>query len=565
MRFVRLSPSGLRWVAEANIESHPIVLRHENGRLEQIGLHGIQPDWLDESIVICASTLRPVLHVWHLRNRQLDAEIPLRYTCNWLVARSGRWAAWAPPQPTAPVGLVVTDDGLEFPGYGAPALADNGDLFIVKDGTIYKVELQSREAIPLGGNGVGRLPRVARGGSLVAWIEDPKDGPPVIAPINRGRFGQAHYVLPLIAGGREFVCVVDADPDRAILYPVGDHMGYVVATGTTFDPDVTWLPGRQRVRFVATGADGGIRDIEVDLAQPRVDIRRVVAPKPDPKSDPKPDPKPEVPPMNTEFASFSWQNCAIDLGPDDVGRWPITATIRDRAYLGLDDKTCRFPWDIDRPWPGVVTSEGPDPLGGNIWVIAKPDARNWRAVSFDWLRAPYQDEKREDARQIAADQVQKREPWFSWRAQRGEVVGLMVTSLARGDERNGNERSGIVWVRIGTEGVIGREGVLPQPGPGPDPQPQPGPDPDVAALKTKVVALEQLVAQQAGRLEALQHDQRVLAVRLEELSALARAPFAASLMTDNGHFLCAEEGGGREVNATRTGPGPWETFIIERR
>ena len=32
------------------------------------------------------------------------------------------------------------------------------------------------------------------------------------------------------------------------------------------------------------------------------------------------------------------------------------------------------------------------------------------------------------------------------------------------------------------------------------------------------------------------------------------------LITDNGHFVVAESGGGRETNATRTSCGPWETF-----
>jgi hypothetical protein len=36
----------------------------------------------------------------------------------------------------------------------------------------------------------------------------------------------------------------------------------------------------------------------------------------------------------------------------------------------------------------------------------------------------------------------------------------------------------------------------------------------------------------------------------------------ASFKTANGNYLCAEEGGGREVNATRTAAGGWETFEV---
>lgn len=38
-----------------------------------------------------------------------------------------------------------------------------------------------------------------------------------------------------------------------------------------------------------------------------------------------------------------------------------------------------------------------------------------------------------------------------------------------------------------------------------------------------------------------------------------------TLQTASGHFVCAEEGGGREVNATRTVAAEWETFEVERR
>ena len=35
--------------------------------------------------------------------------------------------------------------------------------------------------------------------------------------------------------------------------------------------------------------------------------------------------------------------------------------------------------------------------------------------------------------------------------------------------------------------------------------------------------------------------------------------------TDNGHFVCAESGGGADVNATRSGAGGWETFRLRRQ
>jgi hypothetical protein len=35
--------------------------------------------------------------------------------------------------------------------------------------------------------------------------------------------------------------------------------------------------------------------------------------------------------------------------------------------------------------------------------------------------------------------------------------------------------------------------------------------------------------------------------------------------TDNGHFVCAESGGGSDMNATRSGVGGWETFKLRKQ
>jgi hypothetical protein len=35
-----------------------------------------------------------------------------------------------------------------------------------------------------------------------------------------------------------------------------------------------------------------------------------------------------------------------------------------------------------------------------------------------------------------------------------------------------------------------------------------------------------------------------------------------ALRTENGHYVCAENGGGQELIANRTSVGPWETFTI---
>ena len=37
-----------------------------------------------------------------------------------------------------------------------------------------------------------------------------------------------------------------------------------------------------------------------------------------------------------------------------------------------------------------------------------------------------------------------------------------------------------------------------------------------------------------------------------------------ALRTGNGHVICAEGGGGNEVNATREIIGSWETLLVEK-
>lgn len=280
-RFFRLSPSGDAWLAQGDGPGYPIV--HDG---VVIAGRGIQPAWLDESTAIYADTQRPALHVVPLGvGDRTVLELP--YTINALDARNGRWVAWAAPQAAAPTGLVRTSDGREFLGYGAPALCDNGDLFLVRDGVIFLVADGATEIKAIGGDGIGRLPRVAHGSALVAWIDDPTSGPPVIAPASRGRYGQAHYVIPILTPEGEWLVVVDADPDRLIAYPVGDPLGSVVAAGVTKEPDAIWCPSRGGIRIVASGAAGELREFVVRLTDPRRDVRiQPPAPPPPPAKRP---------------------------------------------------------------------------------------------------------------------------------------------------------------------------------------------------------------------------------------------------------------------------------------
>ena len=83
----------------------------------------------------------------------------------------------------------------------------------------------------------------------------------------------------------------------------------------------------------------------------------------------------------------------------------------------------------------------------------------------------------------------------------------------------------------------------------------------VAALEAKVQALEaasvpsHAMVQRVAALEAKVH-------ALE--AASIQYGLSIALRTDNGHVICAEGGGGNEVNATRKTIGKWETFLVEK-
>lgn len=106
------------------------------------------------------------------------------------------------------------------------------------------------------------------------------------------------------------------------------------------------------------------------------------------------------------------------------------------------------------------------------------------------------------------------------------------------------EPAGAVW--------IAPRSVVPAPGT-PTPPPtasSPGSqiDAELAALLKRLVALENKVAEVAAR---------------PVPSAPAGLSGRIALKTNDGHYLCAEAGGGGDVNATREGAGPWETFTVE--
>jgi len=86
-------------------------------------------------------------------------------------------------------------------------------------------------------------------------------------------------------------------------------------------------------------------------------------------------------------------------------------------------------------------------------------------------------------------------------------------------------------------------------------------------LAQKVVALEAKVQALEASIHSDALVQRVAALEagLQALEAVSiKDGLSIALRTDNGHVICAEGGGGNEVNATRQVIGKWETFRVEK-
>lgn len=141
--------------------------------------------------------------------------------------------------------------------------------------------------------------------------------------------------------------------------------------------------------------------------------------------------------------------------------WPITATVTrvtcEPARIILDhSKAGRWP---------VVNDDG-TALEGCLWAIVHVGGR-WCAGTIDYLR-PGQIEKHippaEYVARWKAAGLETRVPAS------GELVGVFVSTLARQGQRSPvDERSQIVWTRVGTSDIVAREPLVADPVPVPAP------------------------------------------------------------------------------------------------
>ena len=162
--------------------------------------------------------------------------------------------------------------------------------------------------------------------------------------------------------------------------------------------------------------------------------------------------------LESDVSDFAWSKVNW-LNSHNVGGWAETSQISSVA-VKQNGEIC-----IDHskagqwcPIPGseINSSWKPDPLEGNPYIVVKINDQYY-AATYDWLRPGqtckfghvgslgviYSDPEDSLGRHT------KRSPLQEWVPKSGEIVGFMVSGLARNNaDPNNRERSNIVWYRM---------------------------------------------------------------------------------------------------------------------
>jgi hypothetical protein len=152
-------------------------------------------------------------------------------------------------------------------------------------------------------------------------------------------------------------------------------------------------------------------------------------------------------PTDFNINNVSW----ITLkGPEDMTKWNATSKITSVKFSRKEiciDHTKKGKWPKMKIFGNGAVGEG------NPWLIVKTGGK-WHAATYEWLR-PGQVCKLGHTKDAIADlvrRIRKVNPLRAWSPRKGEIIGLMISSLARnGPEPKGSaakERSNIVFISI---------------------------------------------------------------------------------------------------------------------
>jgi len=195
------------------------------------------------------------------------------------------------------------------------------------------------------------------------------------------------------------------------------------------------------------------------------------------------------------------------MNAPDVLAWPVTARMSDLTRYDGDGKIW-MQHSKTGQWPRVPIADDGTLSEGNLWGIALYQGR-WYARTLHHIR-PGQTEKTYPINEWG----QEREP-LVWGTEGpplavASVVGLFCSTRARYGRAPVQERTDIVWLRIGG-GILAREAVGEEPPPPPPDEPPPGPDDPEGPIVIELPQLTEI-------LEAL----APLRAQIEALTAVAR-------------------------------------------
>jgi hypothetical protein len=162
-------------------------------------------------------------------------------------------------------------------------------------------------------------------------------------------------------------------------------------------------------------------------------------------------------PENLNPATFQWKDVIVaSHSAQDIAAWPITsAPHRGEVYTDLRGKVA-FGHSKSGRWPSIGYQEPPGPvemMEGSIWTFAKKDGEVYGA-EWDRLKVG-QTQKDMNPSQYGETYALAIPGGFT--PVPGQVLGYMVSTPARWDERTINERSPIVFLKFGTDEIVGIE------------------------------------------------------------------------------------------------------------
>lgn len=255
MQFCRLSSDGRSWVCESG---HGHIVRGAFGnRNGQIIGEGISPQWLTPETPAWVNG--PSVETAEGFLASLDR--PLNGLCT---NQAGAWAVWS-SQAVWDGSQTEDKKKVWLENRSQPAIGPNRDLVTVT--------ADSRLAIDGGLEGSNvRLPRWTAG---LAWIQQDA-GKLTPYPKVWGWPDEAdcHVVIPVLTSSGRWLVVLN--DNRLICHPEGQPEGYVIRdVPDTYRPDAVGVGNTIRVVY---DNREGLHFLEIDLTQPRVDLRPVVAP-----------------------------------------------------------------------------------------------------------------------------------------------------------------------------------------------------------------------------------------------------------------------------------------------